>query len=143
MSVWQAAHGDNIRWTIMAWADGRDCAAHMLPIAWEHEPRASNLGDLMFLRPRDDLEQPSQYIDDVVPQPAHTSQIKARSIERAMGASHSATGWACKAADDAAHLVRLRSARRSVCRHRVGAVQDVFCNPSAKGLTHISMILSN
>ena len=67
----------------MGWADVRVCAAHMLEIAREHEPCTSALGDLMFLRPRDDLQQLSQYIGDVIPQPAHTSQIKARSVVRA------------------------------------------------------------
>ena len=98
----------------------RVCAVHLLPTAREHEPCISALGDFMFLRPRDDLQQLSQHIGDVIPQPAHTSQIKARSVERAMGASHSATGWTCKAAGDAAHLVRLPRLRRAVHRDLVG-----------------------
>ena len=88
----------------------------------------------MFLKLRDDLQQLSQHIDDVVPQPAHTSQIRARSVERAMRASHGATGWACKAAGDAADLVRLPGARRAVHRDLVGAVQDKFFNLCLKGL---------
>ena len=118
----------------MGWADVRVCAAHMLEIAREHEPRTSALGDLMFLRPRDDLQQLSQHIGDVIPQPAHTSQIKARSVERAMGASYSATGWTCKAVGDAAHLASLWSARGGVHREIVGAVQGHFINLDAKGL---------
>jgi hypothetical protein len=71
----------------------------------------------------DDVQQLSQHIGDVVPQPAHTSQIKARSEERAMRASHGATGWACKATSDEADLVRLRSAGRTFHPEIVGAVQ--------------------
>ena len=82
------------------------------------------------------LQQLSQHIGDVVPQPAHTSQIKARSVERAVGASHGTTGWVCKAAGDAAHLVRLPSARGAVHREIVGAVQGKFCNQCLKGLIH-------
>ena len=87
----------------------------------------------MFLRGREDLWQLSQHIGDTVPQPAHTSQIKARSVERAMGASHGITGWACQAAGDAAHLARLWSARRAVHRDLVGAVQGRSLNSSVKG----------
>ena len=112
----------------MGWADVRVCAAHMLEIAREHEPRTSALGDLMFLRPRDDLQQLSQHIEDDVPFPAHKSQSVARSFERAMGASHGATEWACNAAGEEADLVGLRSARRGLRRSFLGAVQDKFCN---------------
>ena len=75
----------------MGWADVRVCAAHMLEIAREHEPCTSALGDLMFLRPRDDLQQLSQHIDYDVPLPAHKSQSAARSFERAVTASHGTT----------------------------------------------------
>ena len=104
----------------MAWVGGRVCAAHMFPTARERESCTSVLEDLMFLRPRDDLQQLSQHIGDTVPIPAHTSQIKALSVERAVGASHGTTASVCKAASDAAHLVRLRSAREAVHREIVG-----------------------
>ena len=117
----------------MAWVGGRVCAAHMFPTARERESCTSVLEDLMFLRPRDDLQQLSQHIGNVVPQPAHISQIKARSVERAMRASHGTTGWACQAAGDAAHLARLWSARGGVHREIVGAVQGHFINLDAKG----------
>ena len=119
----------------MGWADVRVCAAHMLEIARQHEPRTSALGYLMFLRPRDDLQQLSQHIGNVVPQPAHISQIKARSVERAMRASHGATGWACQAAGDAAHLARLWSARGGVHREIVGKFVTVEVNLCLKRLT--------
>ena len=72
----------------------------------------------------DHLEQLLQHIGDVVPQPEHISQSNASSVEQAMGASHGATGWTCKAAGHAADLVRRWSARRAVHRDLVGAVQD-------------------
>ena len=50
-----------------------------------------------------------QHIIDVVPQPAHSSQSVARSVERAVGASHGTAGWACKAATQEADLPRLRA----------------------------------
>ena len=71
----------------------------------------------------DHLQQLSQQIIDVVPQPASTSQMVERLVERAVGASHGTTGWACKALGQAADLVRLHRARRGRHREIVGAVQ--------------------
>ena len=72
----------------------------------------------MFLMPRDALQQLSQHIDGVIPQPAHKSQSATRSAERAMAASHGTTRWACKATSDAADLVRLpgSTSRPSISR---------------------------
>ena len=83
----------------------------------------------------DHLQQLSQHIDAIVPQPEHKSQLGAASVERAMGASHGTAGWARKAARDEADLVKLRSARRAVHRDLVGAVQDKFFNLCLKGLS--------
>ena len=91
----------------------------------------------MFLMPRDALQQLSRHIGDDVPQPAHKSQSGAWSVKRAIGASHGAAGWTCKAAGHAADLERLRSARRSLHRELVGAVQDKFFNLCLKGLMAI------
>ena len=118
----------------MAPVFGRNCAAHRLPIALVLDLDSSSFEKCMFMMLSAHLQQLSQHWDDVVPQPAHTSQIKARSVERAVVVSHGATRWACKATSDAADLVSLRSARRAVHREIVGAVQEKFCNLSAKGL---------
>ena len=87
----------------------------------------------MILKLRAALQQLSQQIIDLVTQPAHKSHSAARSVDRAMRASHGATGWVCKAPGHAADLARLRSARRSLHREIVGAVQGRFINLSAKG----------
>ena len=105
---------------------GRVCAAHHLPTALVLDLDSSGSETPMFMMLSDHLLQLSQHIGDVVPQPAHTSQIKARSVERAAGVSQGTTGWLCKAAGDAAHLARLPSARRSLHREIVGAVQEVL-----------------
>ena len=118
----------------MRWVGGRICAAHRSQTAREHEPSSSRLINTMFLMPRDDLQQLSQHIDHDVPQPAHTSQLAARSVERAMRASHGAARWACKVSGHGADLVRLPGARRAVHRDLVGAVQDKFFNLCLKGL---------
>ena len=118
----------------MAPVFGRNCAAHRLPISLVLDLDSSGSEQCMFMMLSAHLQQLSQHVDDVVPQPAHISQIKARSVERAMRASHGATRWACKATSDAADLVSLRSAQRGVHREIVGAVQDKFCNQDAKGL---------
>ena len=120
----------------MAGVGGRICAAHRLPKAREQEPSSSGCSDAMYLMPRDDLQQLSQHIDDIVPQPEHTNQTGAQSVEQAMRASHGTAGWACKAAGRAADLPRRWSARRSIHRDLVGAVQ-VGCGPICKkGLTY-------
>ena len=115
----------------------------MFQTAREHEPCTSVLGDLMFLKLRDDLQLLSQHIGNIVPMPAHISQIKTRSVERAMGVSHGTTASVCKAAGDAAHLARLRSARGGVHREIVGAVQGHFINLCLKGLTELQSSHSN
>jgi hypothetical protein len=87
----------------MAPVFGRNCAAHRLPIALVLDLDSSGSEQCMFMMLSAHLQQLSLHVDDVVPQPAHISQIKARSVERAMRASHGTTGWACQAAGDAAH----------------------------------------
>ena len=74
----------------------------------------------MLLKLSNDLQQLSQHIGDVVPQPAHTSQSAAQSAERAMAVSNGATQWACKATSDTADLARLWSARGGLHREVVG-----------------------
>ena len=118
----------------MTWVGGRICAAHLLLTAQEHKPSSSEVKEPMLLMPRDDLQQLSQHIDHDVPQPAHTSQLAARSVERAMRASHGAARWACKVSGHGADLVRLPGARRAFHRDLVGAVQDKFFNLCLKGL---------
>ena len=113
--------------------------AHRLLTSWELDLECSGRRGPMIMKLPHHLQQLSQHIGDAVPQPAHISQIKARSVERAMRASHGATGWACQAAGDAAHLARLWSARGGVHREIVGAVQDKFCNQDAKGLTSAAL----
>ena len=53
----------------------------------------------MFMKLSAHLQQLSRHIGDIVPLPAHTSQSGARSVERALGASHGTIGLACKAAE--------------------------------------------
>ena len=85
---------------------GRNYAAHHLLIALVLDLGSSGSEKCMFMKLSAHLQQLSQHVDDIVPQPVHTSQIKARSVERAMSASHGATRWACKATSDAADLAR-------------------------------------
>ena len=117
----------SIRWRI--------CAAHWLPTAQELDLASYGLETPGILKLWLALQQLSQQIIDAVPQPAHSSHSGSLSVERAIGASYGATGWACKAASQEADLARLRSARRSLHREIVGAVQ-VGCVPVCKkGLT--------
>ena len=76
---------------------GRIFAAHHLPTAWELGLDCSGSTTPMFMKVSAHLQQLSQHIIDVVPQPAHKSQSVARSVERAMRAIHGTTRWACKA----------------------------------------------
>ena len=120
----------------MVTASGRVCAAYRLPIARELDLGSSGHQPPRFMKLSDDVQQLSQYNDDVVPQPEHKSQSVAASVERAMGASHGTAGWVCKAAGhaaDLARLMRLRSARRSLHREIVGAVQGRIRNLCVKG----------
>ena len=111
-----------------ALAVGRVCAAHRLPIASELDLCSSDLRTPKYLK----LRQLSQHIINVVPQPAHKSQSVARSVKQAMGASSRATGWACKAPGQVAHLERLRSASGGVHRRgRQGSFQ--FIRERVKG----------
>ena len=110
------------------------CAAHHLLVAWELDLDGSGFERRMLMKLRSDLEQLSRHIGDDVPQPAHKSQSGAWSVKRAIGASHGTAGWTCKAACHAADLERLRSARRSLHRELVGAVQVKFSNQCLKGL---------
>ena len=81
-------------------------AAHRLLTSWELDLECSGRWVPMIMKLPHHLQHLSQHIGDAVPQPAHISQIKARSVERAMRASHGAAGWACKAEGPAADLAR-------------------------------------
>ena len=94
----------------------RVCAAHRLLTARDLGLACCGLKTPGFLKLWLALQQLSQHIGDVVPQPEPKSQTGARSVERAMRASHGTAGWACKAADHEADLQALSSARRS--RHQ-------------------------
>ena len=104
-----------------------------MPTAREFDPASSGLEKLRYLQLRLLLGRLLQHVGHVVPHPAHINQSGSSSVERAMGASHGATGGACKAAGHAADLVRLRSARRG--RHRRSSEQSLgqVCNWCAKG----------
>ena len=97
----------------MAPVFGRNCATHRLPIALVLDLDSSGSEKCMFMKLSAHLQQLSQHMEDIVPQPAHNSQIKAQSVERAVAASHGATLRACKATDDAAHLVHETARQRS------------------------------
>jgi hypothetical protein len=88
----------------------------------------------MLMKPSHAHWQLWQQIIDVVPQPAHSSQSVARSVKRAVGASHGTAGWACKAATQEADLPRLTRAQRGLHRELVGAVQAESRNMCLKGL---------
>ena len=112
-----------IRWGSISWICGRVCEAHSLPKVQVLDQDSSGSETPMFMKLSAPLQQLYRHIGDVVPQPAHTSQTGARSVERAMGASHRTTGWDCKVSGQAADLVRLLSARRTLHREILGAVQ--------------------
>ena len=84
----------------------RICATHHLQIRWELEPDSRGSKRLMLMKLSAHLQQLSQHIGDIVPQPAHTSQSVVVSVERAMGASHGTNGWAYQAASEEADLVK-------------------------------------
>ena len=109
-------------------------AAHRVPRARELDPASSGLEKLGYLKLRLLSVRRLQHIGHVVPHPAHSNQSGSSSVERPMGASHDATGWTCEVADQAAHLVTLRSARRG--RHWRSSEQsvEVAVNVCAKGL---------
>jgi hypothetical protein len=62
----------------MAPVFGRNCAAHHLEIALVLDLDRSGSEKCMFMMLSAHLQQLSQHVDDVVPHPAHTSQIKVR-----------------------------------------------------------------
>ena len=68
----------------MAPVFGRKCATHRLPIALALDLDSSGSEKCMFMKISAHLQQLSQHVDDIVPQPAHNSQIKARSVEGAV-----------------------------------------------------------
>ena len=119
----------------MASLTGRVCAAYRLQIAQELGLSHSGLKTPRYLKITAAFQQLLQLIDDVVPQPAHSRQSGSSSVEQAMGASHGATGWTCKAPGHAADLARLWSARRSLHRDVVGAVQRDLRYLCARGLS--------
>jgi hypothetical protein len=126
-----------IKKSTMAPIFGRVCAAHRLPTVLVLDLDSSGSEPPMLMKLSSHLQQLSQHIIDVVPQPAHNSQSVARSVERAIAASHATTRWACKATGDAADLVRLPGARGADHREIVGAVQGKFGNQCLKGLRRI------
>ena len=65
----------------MAPVFGRNCATHRLPIALVLDLESSGSEKCMFMMLSAHLQQLSQQVDDIVPQPAHTSQINVRSVE--------------------------------------------------------------
>ena len=77
----------------MAPVFGRNCAVHRLPIALVLDLDSSGSETTVFMKPSDDLQQLLQHIGDVVPQPANTSQIKARSSEQAVCGSEPWYHW--------------------------------------------------
>ena len=107
-------------------AEWRICSAHCLLTAYELDLGCSRLETPRYLK----LRQLLQHIIDVVPQPAHKSQSVARSVKRAMGASHYASGWARNVAGQMSDLVRLRSSRRGL--HAPGQTRFVSGNVREK-----------
>ena len=101
---------------------GRVCAAYGLPVSRDIDPRCCVGVAPGYLKLRVILRQLVACRLDVVPQPAHSSHSVTWSVVRAMRASHSASGWACKAACHAAHLEPIRSARESL--HRSSSEQS-------------------
>ena len=99
----------------------RICAAHQLPTARELDLARCGLMTPRILKLWHALQQLPQQIINAVPQPADTSRWGSRSVERALGASYGATGWACKAEDHEADLQALSSARRSRRRSLSGS----------------------
>jgi hypothetical protein len=81
-----------IRQGSMTTVIGRICAAYRLPTAQELVLDSSGSETPMFMKLPHHLQQLSHHIEDIVPQPAHNSQIIVRSVERAVGASHGLTG---------------------------------------------------
>ena len=75
------------------------CATHRLPIAQERDLDGNGLEAPMFMKHTDALQRLMQQVEDAVPQPEHKSQMGARSVVRAMGASHGTIELACKAAE--------------------------------------------
>ena len=118
----------------MPWVGGRVHASHRLPTSWDIDLERSVLKAPVFMKVPHHVRQLWRHVEDGVPQPAHKSQSAARSVERAMAASHDATLRACKATDDAAHLVRLWSARRSLHREGRRQVRYSRVNLCLKGL---------
>ena len=105
----------------MASLTERVCAAYRLPIAPELVLSSSGLETSGYLKLKLAFQLLFQHIGDVVPQPAISNQTGSRSVERALGASYGATGWACKAEDHEADLQALSSARRSRRRSLSGS----------------------
>ena len=101
---------------------GRVCAAYGLPVSRDIDPRCCVGVAPGYLKLRVILRQLVACRLDVVPQPAHSSHSVTWAVVRAMRASHSASGWACKAAGHAAHLQPIRSAREGL--HRSSSEQS-------------------
>ena len=95
---------------------GRVCAAYRLLTARALDPVSCGTETPGFLKLRLAFRGFGSTSIDLGRQPAHSSHSVSRSVERAVGASHGTTGWACKAVVEEADLVRLVSLRRS--QHR-------------------------
>ena len=79
----------------MAPVFGRNCAAHRLPIALVLDLESSGSEKCMFMMLSAHLQQLSQHVDNVVPQPEHSSQFDARPVDRRAhhGAGAEPRGW--------------------------------------------------
>ena len=94
-----------------------------MPTARELDPGSSGLEEFGYLRLRLLLVRLLQHIGHAVSHPSHSNQSSSSSVERAMGASHGATGWACEAARCVAHLVTLRSASEAAIGDRQRSIR--------------------
>ena len=67
------------------------CAVHRLPTVQEIDLDGSQLNASVFMKLSQKL---LQHIDNIVPQPAHSSHLVAWSVERAVRASYGIASWA-------------------------------------------------
>ena len=115
----------------------RVCKVYNSRVVQEHEPCSSGVMELASMKCSGSVQRLSQhYIGGVIRQPAGMSQSVTWSVVQAAEASHRTTGSARKAAGQAAHLQRRRSARRGLHREREidGRADFVTINLSLKGL---------
>ena len=89
----------------------RICKVYNSRVVQEHEPCSSGVMELASKKCSGSVQRLSQHIGGVIRQPAGMSQSVTWSVVQAAQASHGTTGSARKAAGQAAHLQRRRSAR--------------------------------